>query len=370
MKLLYITNGISGPGGLERVLSIKASYLAEKYNYDVHILTLNQTTTNLFYEFSPKIVYHNVEAKGNPITYFLKYRQGIKQTIKKVVPHIIIICDDGLKGVLFPILFNKTCPTIYERHVSKNIEIKSDKQSLKQTIVSSFKFKLMNLGARKFDKFIVLTKGNTNEWNLKNLIVIPNPLSFYSDEKSTLENKKVIAVGKQSFQKGYDRLLKSWEIVAKKHPDWILEIFGTINESEELDKLAKKLKIEGQVKFHPPVKNISDKYKEASIYTMSSRYEGFGMVLTEAMAYGIPCISYNCPYGPSDIIDHKKNGYIIPNGNISEFGNCINTLIEDVTKRKKFGKQAKLDVQRFLPENILQKWNTLFLELTANAIKK
>lgn len=215
--LLYITNGINGPGGLERVLSIKASYLAEKLNYKVHILTLNQPETDLFYEFSPKINYHNISASGNPLQYFLSYRKGIKNVIKKIKPNIVIVCDDGLKGLLFPILIGKKQITIYERHVSKNIEIKSENISRLKKLISTLKFKLMDWGGSKFDKFIVLTNGNLNEWNLNNLQVIENPLSFYPTQNSTLNSKKVIAVGKQSFQKGYDRLLKSWPVsFAKK----------------------------------------------------------------------------------------------------------------------------------------------------------
>ena len=363
MKIAYIVNRVDGPGGLERVLSIKASMLAEKYNHEVHFITLNQQEdTNFFYEFSSKIKYHNISAPNNPLLRIRKYVQGIKKWVSELQPDVIAVCDDGLKGFFVPFILDKKYPIIYERHVSKNVE-KQGKRSLIKKIKTSITFKLMEIGGKEFDKFIVLTKGNLEEWKLNNLKVIPNPLSFYPETPSTLQNKKVIAVGKQCFQKGYDRLLPAWKNVVSKHPDWKLEIYGTIDEKQGLSKLASDLNIEDNVFFYPPIKNIGDKYQQASIYTMSSRYEGFGMVLTEAMAYGVPCISFDCPYGPSDIISDGEDGFIISNGNIEELSHKINHLIEHSDKRIEMGSKARVAVQRYLPEKILEEWNTLFTNL-------
>lgn len=367
-KILYITNGISGPGGLERVLSIKASYLADHLNYKVFILTLNQNTECLFYHFSDKIKYHNIQATGNPVKYILQYRSGIKNYIKKIMPDIVLVCDDGLKGLLLPIIIGKPCPMIYERHVSKNIEVKSERPSIINKLKTWATFKLMDFGAARYNKFIVLTQGNTNEWHLHNVQVIPNPLSFYPkhEEISTLTNKNVLAVGKQSYQKGYDRLLQSWKLVHEKHPDWTLDIYGTFSESENLEALGKKLNILKSVNFYEPVKNISEKYKEASIYVMSSRYEGFGMVLTEAMSYGVPCVSFDCPYGPSDIIAHDEDGYLVKNGDTITLAERINKLIENSTLRINMGQTARRNVERFLPEVIVPQWDELFKKMLIN----
>ncbi len=363
MKLVYIVNRIDGPGGLERVLSIKASMLAEQFDYDIHVITLNQNNSDLFYDFSPKLSYHNVEAKGNPITHTLKYASGLRRIVKQLNPDVIAVCDDGLKGFFVPLILGKPCPMIYERHVSRNVEVGGGHQSLKHRFITKTKFGLMNFGGKFYDRFVVLTNGNLNEWKFKNLLVIPNPLSFYPKEESTLLNKKVLAVGKQSFQKGYDRLLKSWKIVVDQNPDWILDIYGTINKEEKLEEQARELGILKNVNFHAPVKNIAEKYHEASIYVMSSRYEGFGMVLTEAMAYGVPCVSFDCPYGPSDIIKNDVDGYLVPNGNTTQLGNRILDLIKDDQKRLKMGKEAKVNVKAYLSETIVNKWNDLFVEL-------
>ncbi len=359
MKLLYITNALNGSGGLERVLSIKASYLAYSLGYEVHLMTLNNGHINLFYEFSPKLIYHDIPVFGNPIAYLNRYISGIKKTIKTVQPDAIIVCDDGLKAFFLPTLLGKSIPILYERHVSKSIEIGSN-FSIGRLLVAKIKMKLMDVLSATFTKFIVLTLGNAKEWNAKNLLVIPNPLSFYPSESASLTNKKVIAVGKQSYQKGYDRLLKSWQLVVATHPDWHLEVYGKFDASQGLENLAETLGIQDAVHFFEAQKNIEALYLQSSIYVMSSRFEGFGMVLIEAMACGVPCVAFDCPYGPSDIIQNGADGFLVANGDEEAMAKQLNLLIENTALRMQMGQVAKQNVKRFLPDAILAQWDELF----------
>jgi glycosyltransferase involved in cell wall biosynthesis len=363
MKLLYITNQICGAAGLERVLSIKASYLADKLNYEVHIITLNQYKTPLFYEFSDKLVHHDIIVKGNSFEYIKTYIIKLNAKVKEIKPDIISVCDDGLKGFLLPYILRKPCPMIYERHVSKNIEIQVNKVSFLKKIKTLLTYKMMNFAGSKFDKFVVLTEDNLKEWKLPNLKVINNPLSLYPTKTSNLSNKTVLAVGRQCYQKGYDLLLKSWKIIHEKHPDWKLEIYGKFEKGEPYKTIAKKLNIDDSVIFNEPIKNIGDAYQKSSIYVMSSRFEGFGMVLIEAMAYGVPCVSFKCPCGPEEIIDHNKNGVLVENGNIIKFAESIEKLINDEELRKQMGILAREKAKKYLPNEIMPNWDTLFREL-------
>jgi glycosyltransferase involved in cell wall biosynthesis len=363
MKLLYITNGINGSGGLERVLSIKASYLVDHYNYEVTILSLNDNHVNTFYNFSDKIKMLSIPVSGNPLQYINLYRKGLKQIFNQIKPDVISVCDDGFKAYFIPKIIRRDIPIIYERHVSKEIEMRDNYSFFKRTMIQ-VKWRLMERLAKSYQKYIVLTEGNRNEWKgLKNLEVIPNPLSFYPKEQSSLENKQVICVGKQSYQKGQDLLLKTWAKVNEKYPDWSLVIYGKFEPTLKLQKKAKDLSIKKSVSFYRPEKDIQSKYMESSIYVMSSRYEGFGMVLIEAMACGVPCVSFNCNYGPSDIIKQGEDGYLAENGNITELASKIIKLIEEKNLRKQMGAKAKQNVKRYLPEVIVKQWDELFKSL-------
>lgn len=364
--LLYITNAIDGSGGLERVLSVKTKVLAEDYGYDIHVVTLNQKSkTDLFFPFSEKIIQHNLEVSGNPFQYISKYISGIKKVVSEIKPNIILVCDDGLKAFFLPKILGTKIPIIYERHVSKLIEI-SENQSFIKGIFTKAKFFLMDILAKDFTQFIILTEGNKNEWKSKNVQVIPNPLPFFPSEKSTLQNKKAIAVGKQSYQKGFDRLLNAWALLGEEFQDWQLHIYGKLDESLGLEKQVQYLKIGHQVFFHPPEKNIEEKYAESSIFVLSSRYEGFGMVLIEAMSFGIPCVSFDCNYGPSDIVRNNEDGFLVENGNEKELAEKLQLLMKDETLRQEMGEKARKNVQRFSPQNVVKQWDELFKKINPN----
>ncbi|WHF51438.1 glycosyltransferase family 4 protein [Chryseobacterium gotjawalense] len=359
MKLLYITNGITGSGGLERVLSVKASMLAEDFGYEVHVLSLNEVGKEPFFPFSNKVQQHSITVTGNPIQYFLHYKKGIQKVVDKFKPDLISVCDDGLKGFFVPRLISTNAKWIYERHVSKLIE-NSGEQNIFLSLKMKSKWKMMEYLAKNFSKFVVLTEGNCAEWStLKNLIVIGNPLPFTAEKAADLEEKIVICVGKISYQKGQDLLLQIWEKVAAKHPEWQLHLYGNENK-----QFLNTDRLPDNVSYFPATKNLKSIYSNSSIYVMSSRFEGFGMVLIEAMEFGVPCVSFDCNYGPSDIITDNEDGFLIENGDIVSFANQIIALIENTYLRKKMGEKAQENVQRYSAKKIVFKWNKLFNELT------
>lgn len=368
MKLLYITNQLFGSGGLERVLSVKASHLAEHFNYEVHIVTLNQGDTTLFYDFSEKIIFHNIQTSGNKISSFFQYRKGLINAVKEIKPDLIAVCDDGFKGFFVPLIIRKPCPMIYERHASKFIFYKTEKRNFIQNFFFSIRIRLIEIGARSYDKFIVLTNENLKEWNLNNLQVIPNTLSFYPELQSNLNNKQIITVGNHGYQKGIDRLIKAASIVIKKYPEWKFVVFGNKNQADINIKLVKELNLGANIIFNDPVKNIGDQYFNSSIYALPSRSEGFGMVLIEAMAYGLPCVAFDCPSGPIDIISNNEDGFLIENGKISQLAKKINDLIEDKQLRIRMGIKARINSKQYLPEFIVPKWDLLFQNLLKSKV--
>ena len=370
MKILYITNGIAGAGGLERVLSVKASLLADQFRYDVHLLSLNEEGLKTFFDFSDKIIRHSIEVAGNPLLYISAYKRGIQQKINEIQPDIISVCDDGLKGFFLPYILKTNAKIIYERHVSQLIELGSAAGMLSK-LVTTFKFRLMNLLAHKFAHFVVLTDGNKKEWKLPNLIVIPNPLPFYPATAAVLNSKKVIAVGKQGYQKAYHLLLAAWAQLPTEKSGWELHVYGKIEPDLKLNDLAKHLEVSDSVFFHPPDINIEARFLESSIFVLSSRFEGFGMVIIEAMACGLPVVSFDCPYGPSDIISHGIDGFLINNGNVVDLAENIHSLMIDDSLRKQLGSKGRETAKQYLPEVVVMQWHNLFQRLfNQSSIKK
>ncbi len=361
MKLLYIVPNINNEGGVARVLSIKANYLVEKLGYEVHILTQNEGFSPLFYTFNSNIVFHDMVLKENLFQFLNSFSKGLKTKIKTIQPDVIIVCDNGLKSYLIPFILKNKIPLVLEMHTSMFIEERVSDVNILTKITQHVIIVLKKIGIHKYDRFIVETRESITEWNIKNTIVIPNPLWFTPDKTSTLENKKAIAVGRHTYEKGFDRLLQIWKKVVVRHPNWILEIYGKASENLDLKLLAENLKVSNNVIFYEPVQNINEKYLEASFYLMTSRFEGFGMVLIEAMASGLPCIAYDCPCGPRGVLTHGEDGFLIENGNELDYVKSVETLIENVKLREEMGEKAKVSSKKYQIDAIMETWNQLFI---------
>ena len=359
MKLLYITPKINDEGGVQKVLSVRTNYFIEKFNYEIDILTQNSGNQNLFFNFNKKIGFYDMILTGNKISKIVNYRNEILKQIAISKPDFVIICDFGLKAFLIPFLFQTKIPIIFEAHGSIYNEPIAIKNSFTTNILRKIKYEFRSFSAKQFDYFVALSQESLSEWNNKNGIVIPNPIENISDKIALLDNKKIIVVARHSYEKGIDRLSPIWNIVSKKHPDWQLNIYGKGDENLEFNHLSNKKNIN----FLEPVKNINDKYLESSICLMTSRSEAFPLVLLEAMSCGLPIIAYDCPIGPRAIIQNNENGFLIPDGNINLFAEKLSELIDNENLRKTIGQQAKISIEKYNIDTIMQTWNELFLNL-------
>jgi glycosyltransferase involved in cell wall biosynthesis len=361
MKLLYIVSKINNAGGVARVFSIKLNYLIENFGYEVHILTQNKGNSPLFYSFHKKIVFHDMILEGSAFSFFNSFRNALKTNVKNIKPNVIIVSDNGLKAYLIPFILSNKIPIIFECHGSKIVEEKIVKKNFISQNKSRLKYAFKDFCAKKFSKFIALSDESLKEWNLKSALVIPNPTWIESENTSNLKAKKVIVIARNSYEKGLDRLLIIWKKVITKHPDWILEIYG-----ESVIDLYPEIQIMGleeNVSLNMPEKNIVEKYLLSSLYVMTSRTEGFPMVLLEAMALGIPCIAYDCPSGPRAIIENGKSGFLVEDGNVNSFVEKLNLLIENEELRIQMGKEANENSKKYKIEPIMKQWKFLFESL-------
>lgn len=351
MKLLYITNGINGIGGLERVLSIKASYFVERLGYDVHIITLNESDTTPFYSFCERINFHRISTCGRGFQYLKSYIYEINKIVRSVQPDIISVCDDGLKGLYVPLWIKKgKAAIIYERHASMKLN-NSRLQSL-----------LMKIGGLLYDRVVVLTQYNLSEWIGKNQVVIPNPISFIPEEKACLKEKRIICVGSISHNKGYDLLIEAWKQIVKDCSGWTIEIFGR-GDTSEYQNMIDEYNLQGSIHFRGATDQVQTEMLHSSFLVLPSRSEGFGMVLIEAMACGLPCVAFDCPCGPRDIIINGQNGILVPPENVNSLAEAIMKLISQSDLLRRMGNFAPQSIYKYEISSIAHLWKKLFISL-------
>lgn len=197
----------------------------------------------------------------------------------------------------------------------------------------------------------------------QNSYVIPNSVSLFPEKPALLENKIILAIGRMDYNKGYDLLLDVFEKLTLSHPHWCLRIVGDGPLKKKIISRVESSSLKDRVEIYPPTSLILEHYLQSSIYLMTSRTEGLGMVLLEAQACGLPIVCFNCETGPSDIVVDNKNGFLVECFDIEKITNKISILCTDYDLRIKFGINAIENVKKFHPEVINSKWEKLFKEL-------
>ncbi len=359
-KLLYITTNLQGSGGVSRVLSVKLNYLIETYGYTIHVITTNNKSNTFFYDFNNKIVFHKIDIKNFGFGKLLKYKMLIQDLVNEINPNIIINCDNGFKGTLLPYLIKTKAALIYERHGSRRI----NNSTLLEGLKKNFADLILDKSLYKYKAFVVLNDEDGEDWKTDNIVVISNPLWFSpSQEQNKLRHKVVIAIGRHSIEKQFDILIKIWKKVVVEYPDWTLKIYGEADGKKTIEKLVEQLKMENHVKLHTPIKNIGEAYSNASMLLNTSSSEAFGLVIIEAMAYGLPVIAFDSASGPKSVIKNEKNGLLIENNDIQIYANKIKLLIQNEALRKELGGNAKESVSKFNLDSIMKQWYELFRSL-------
>jgi glycosyltransferase involved in cell wall biosynthesis len=361
-------------GGVERVLSLKANFFADVLGYDVTIILTEGKKYPLFYPLSDKVKIINLDIGFEELwncSFVKKIIVYIKKQLlfrKKLTAELKLLRPDITVSLLrreinFITDVKDGSKKIGELHVNRtnyrNFEA-NDANFIKRLFA---RFWMSNLVGhlRKLDKFVVLTEEDKRQWiELNNVISIPDPLTFFPEQVSSLEKKRVIAVGRYVYQKGFDLLLKVWSMVENRYPDWELVVFGT-GDREPYESIKKELNIDdNRCHLNGPSINIQQEYINSSIFAFTSRFEGFGMVLVEAMACGLPVISFDCPCGPRDIIADNEDGFLVHNGNINEYVRELTLLMDDASLRLKMSVAGRKNVERFKMENIGMIWKKLF----------
>lgn len=376
-KIVYFVGGLLSPNGMGAILSQKINYLAEHTNYNLYMILTEKAGAPWFYDINPKVKWVNFDINFDELDvmpiykkvlfYWLKqrkFRQMFTDYLMKVRPDITVsICR---REINFINNIKDGSKKVAEIHFARPFYRRFEKPFFPKLInewISNLWVGSLIKQLKRLDRFVVLTKEDSKNWpELTNLVVIPNFVFSNTSLKSDLSSKRVVAVGRYSWQKGFDMLIDAWKIVSARHPDWHLDIYGS-GDNISYQKLADELCLSSSVTCHKSVDHVYEKYSESSIYVLSSRYEGFGLVLVEAMGTGLPVVSFACPCGPRDIIEDGVSGYLVEAGDVRKMAEKICYLIENRDVRESMGQAAIARAGMFSRDQVMHRWIELFESL-------
>lgn len=378
MKIFYIYTALLTKGGADRVITEKANWLAE-HGYEVGIITDTQMGRPPIFPLSPKVKLINLDIDFTKeyghsflVRIFLyhklmrKYKYAMKEVLQKNKPDIVITTMGREMDFLTNIYHNGSI--IGEAHTTKhflrNFHLLEQKGFPFKQIAWYWR-KKMDRNCRKLDGIVLLTKEDAESWKDTNkTFVIPNSLPFEPQKTSELENKQAITVGRYNNAKGYEYLVEAWKTVHQKHPDWIINIYGSGEQKELVKTLIENYHLQNSMLLHEPTDDIMGCYLDSSICIVSSRYEGFSMVILESMVCGVPVVSFDCPHGPRNIIKNGMDGILVEYLNTQALADNICQLIESPNLRKAMGEKARINIRRYSKDNVMKQWTELFNGLT------
>lgn len=362
---------------MERVLLNKVSYLAGKLQWDITVVTTDQKGRPAFYPFPSQVkmvdlgINYADDNHKNPLLKIAGYlrrrrrhRRALTELLMRERPDVVVSLypsessfipsiDDGSKKVL-------------ELHYSKFFRIQYGRKGL-LGMIDRWRTHEDEKIVGRFDRFVVLTNEDRGYWgDLPNMEVIPNAAMRLGDGRSDVMKHRVLAVGRLDYQKGFDRLICAWELVQKsgKYKDWVLDIFGQGEWQGMLQRMIDEKGLQESLRINPPTKTIGKEYASSSLLVMSSNYEGFPMVMIEAMACGVPVVSFDFMCGPKDIIKQGQNGLIVNNGDVEGLADAMMRVMDDESFRKRLSQNALSVVSTYSEEAVMAQWTKLFASLT------
>ncbi|MFC7383482.1 glycosyltransferase family 4 protein [Sphaerisporangium rhizosphaerae] len=368
-----------GMGGTIRTVLNLAAYLAREH--DVEIVSLTRTNEEPFFPMPPgvrlRFLDDRIAPRGRLAEFLARRPSRLVPEEEKAYLNMSLLTDLRLARYLrslrggvvigtrpaFNLAMGLFAPpevlTIGQEHVT----LESHGPQLQTQIKRRY---------GRLDAFTTLTRADLKEYTrlLKGnppgrLLRIPNAIPDLAGEESSLEEKVVVGIGRVVWAKGFDRLVNAWKSVAETHPDWVLRIYGggTPEREEKLRDRIDAAGLSDKVFLMGSTPEIGVELSKASIYAVSSRYEGFGMTILEAMSKGVPVVSFNCPHGPKEIITDGHDGLLVRSKKAAALAAGICRLIEDEELRREMGANALKTAASYDMEVIGAQWTALLAEL-------
>lgn len=356
MKTIGIViDDITKGAGTERAVINLSNMLCESDEYNVYIFSLfSDDNKKLYYNYNSKTKIINLDLNKdktyNKLTQTIMYLSLIK-SLKVFINKYKIDTILGTGTMINSIL--SFLPRKTKRIACEHMSFDSCPTLSK--IARRFCYP-------KLDNIVLLTYSDLENYTFisdAKKKVIPNTLSFITREKTDLKSKRIIAVGRLTKQKGFDLLIETAVLLKVELPDWHIDIFGSGEDKDILETQIKNLHLEDFVKINPPTKQIQLELLNSSIYLMTSRWEGLPMILIEAKSCGLPCVSFDCPEGPADIIKHNEDGFLVEFGNIGLLSKYVIQLAKDRDTLNGYSQKAFDNSLEFSSSSILPKWEAI-----------
>ncbi|RKR03252.1 glycosyltransferase involved in cell wall biosynthesis [Kushneria sinocarnis] len=355
-KLCFVINQIGWGGGTERVGIRIINGLADK-GYDITLVALWQSEESAFFPLDERVRFISLfEHKRSLYKHYFQLVKALRRVVKEHRIDTIINIETTLALMVAPAVWG-----LKTRHVSW------EHYNFLASADSAIRPLARYVAAWCADNVVTLTERDASLWRKRarpraRVVTINNPMPFEEQHPYNFhrDSRTVLTVGRLNRQKGYDMLLDAWQQTrGQTSPEWKLQIVGSGEEETSLKERARALGIEQSVEFHPHTREIEPFYRNAAMYCMSSRYEGLPMVLIEASSYGLPMVSFDCVSGPSEIIEHDRNGLLARDGDPADLATRLCEMMNDDDRRVRCSQAAYQMTERFRPETILSQWEAL-----------
>lgn len=372
MKLIYCMADVYNPGGMERVLLNKLRWWVRRGDCDLMLVTTDQNGCPPFYAFPPEVrmvdlgINYKADKDRNPVAKTLSYLKKRKLHRRKLTELLmrekadIVISLYPSESSFIPSIRDGS-KKVLELHFNKYFRLQYNRSGL-LGLADRLRTRQDERIVRRFDKFVVLTHEDAENWGaLPNLQVIPNAALEIPEVQHTMDNHRVIAVGRLDYQKGFDRLLEAWSMLpVTLRKSWHLDIFGQGEWEQMLKDQCVALGISDSAYIHPPTNRVFQEYAASDFLVMSSHYEGFPMVMIEAMACGVPAVCFDFLCGPRDIIRPEENGLMVKEGDIAALAAAMQRVMEDPALLARMSAGAKKIAQTYSEAAVMAQWEACF----------
>ena len=368
MNILYVIPNINIAGGISRIVIDKINYLSKTEKFKIFLCYYGNGNDKSVYQIDDKVQLHAIKITGkNSIFGRIKKVIFATNEIRRFVKDnkIDVIVNANAQYLLWTLPFVcKGIKKVHEFHFSYQGQLILDLQTFKNPILRNVLRGFRRFCISHFDKAIVLTPSDKENWHLKNIEVIPNFTNISYCGDYPIESKTALSIGRLEHQKDFQLMVKAWKLVNQKHPDWRLNIFGEGSMKKEIENLVTDCGLEHKVFLMGNTHNVIYEYSHSSFFVSSSRYEGLPLVLIEALCCGLPCVGFDIT-GVNDMIKDNETGILVKERTAELLASGICRLIENPKLRENMHQKAIMESGQYTKEYVMNKWVSLFMALNS-----